>query len=80
MGILKLLKNRLQATQNEIIRFVLKMDPRSHLGANKFKSIGWLPVSRMVEQIILYHVFKIKSRQWAKYMADTFIQASSAHS
>ena len=40
MGISKLLKNRLQVTQNKIIRFVLKMDPRSHVGANEFKSIG----------------------------------------
>ena len=59
MGISKLLKNRLQVTQNKIIRFVLKIDPRSHVGANEFNSIGWLPVSRRVDQIILNHVFKI---------------------
>ena len=80
MGISKLLKNRLQVTQNKIIRFVLKMDPMSHVGANEFKSIGWLPVSRRVDQIILNHVFKIKSGQSAQYMAENFIQASSLHS
>ena len=80
MGILKLLKNRLQVKQNKIIRFVLKMDPRSHVGANEFKSIGWLPVSRRVDQIILNHVFKIKSGQSAQYMAESFIEASSLHS
>ena len=80
MGISKLLKNRLQVTQNKIIRFVLKMDPRSHVGANEFKSIGWLPVSRRVDQIILNHVFKIKCGQLAQYMAENFIQASSLHS
>ena len=63
-------KNRLQVTQNKIIRFVLKMDPRSHVGANEFKSIGWLPVSRRVYQIFLNLVFKIKSGQSAKYMAE----------
>ena len=56
-GNIKIAKNRLQVTQNKIIRFVLKMDPRSHVGANEFKSIGWLPVSRIVDQIILNHVF-----------------------
>ena len=56
------------------------MDPRSHVGANEIQSIGWLPVSRRVEQIIINHVFKIKSRQLANYMAETFIQASSVHS
>ena len=80
MGISKLLKNRLQVTQNKIIRFVLKMDPRSHVGANEFKSIGWLPVSRRVDQIILNHVFKIRSGQSAQYMAENFIQAISLHS
>ena len=80
MGISKLLKNRPQVTQNKIIRFVLKIDPRSHVGANEFKSIGWLPVSCRVDQIILNHVFKIKSGQSAQYMAEHFIQASSLHS
>ena len=67
MGISELLKNILQVTQNKIIRFVLKMNPRSHAGANQFKSIGWLQVSRKVNQIILNHVFKIKSGQLAHY-------------
>ena len=80
MVILKLLKNRLQVTQNKIIRFVLKMDPGSHVGANEFTSIGWLPVSRRVDQIILNHVLKIKFGQLALYMAEHFIQASSLHS
>ena len=56
------------------------MDPRSHVGANEFKPIGWLPVSRRVDQIILNHVFKIKSGQSARYMAENFIQASYLHS
>ena len=76
----KIAKNRLQVTQNKIIRFGLKMDPRSHVGANEFKSIGWLPVSRRVDQIILNHVFKIKSGQSAHYTAENFIQASSVNS
>ena len=31
-GLSKLLKNRLQVTQNKIVRFVLKLDPRSYVG------------------------------------------------
>ena len=61
MELSKMLKNRLQITQNKIIRFVLKKDPRSHTGSNEFKSLGWLPVSRRVDQIVLNQVFKIKS-------------------
>ena len=48
--VIKFAKNRLQVTQNKIIRFVLKMDPWSHVGANEVKSIGWLSVSHRVNQ------------------------------
>ena len=58
-GISKFLRNRLQVTQNNIIRFILQMDLRSHVGADTFRSLGWLPVSKRVEQIILNHVFKV---------------------
>ena len=58
-GISKFLRNRLQVTQNKIIRFILQMDPRSHVGADTFRSLRWLPVSKRVEQIILNHVFKV---------------------
>ena len=35
-GLSQLLRNRLQVTQNKMIRFVLKLDPRSHIGSDKF--------------------------------------------
>ena len=55
----KLLKNRLQVTQNKIIRFVLNMDSRAHAGSEVFKSLGWVLVSKRVDQIILSNVFKV---------------------
>ena len=55
---IKIAKNRLQVTQYKIIRFVLKMDPKSHVGAYEFKSIRRLQVSYRVDQIILIHVLK----------------------
>ena len=58
-GLSKVLKNKLQVTQNKIIGFVL--DSRAHVGSEGFKSLGWLPVSKRVDQIILNHVFKVKS-------------------
>ena len=79
-GLSKLLKNRLQITQNKIVRFVLKLDPRSHVGNEEFKSLGWLPVHRRVDQIILNHVFKINTGKSADYMHEHFIPASSIHS
>ena len=66
-------------TQNKVNRFVLKLDPRSHIGSDAFKSLEWLPVSKWVDQIILNHIFRIKSRASPNYMRDHFIPASSVH-
>ena len=52
-----LCKKKLQITQNKAIRFVLNLDPRSPLGPDVFRSLGWLPVSKRVDQMILNHVF-----------------------
>ena len=55
----KVLKNKLQVTQNKIIRFVLNMDSRAHVGSEVFKSLGWLPVSKRINQITMF----IRSRR-----------------
>ena len=52
------------------------MGPRSHIGQNVFKTVGWLPVSKRVDQIIL----KIKSGTSPDYMIEQFTPASSVHS
>ena len=74
------MKNKLQVTQNKIISFVLNTDSRAHVGSVVFKSLCWLPVSKRVDQIILNHVFKVKSGQSPVYMVEHFIPASSIHS
>ena len=74
------LRNKLQTSQNKIIRFVLKMGPGSHKGSNVLKSIVWSPVSKRVDQIILNHVYKIKSGTSPDYMKEQFVPTSSVHS
>ena len=80
LGLSKMFKNRLQNRQNKIIRFVSKLDPRSHIGSNEFKSVDWLPVSRRIDQIFLNHVFKIKSGKSADNMIEHFVLVTSVHS
>ena len=79
-GLSKLLRNRLQVTQDKMIRFILKLDPRSHLGLDEFNSLGWWPVSKRVDQIILNHIFKTKSGTSPDYMKEHFFTAASVHS
>ena len=78
-GLSQLLRNRLQVTKNKMIRFVLKLDPGYHIGSDIFKSLGWLPVSKRVDQIILNHIFRNKSGTSPDYMGEHFIPASSVH-
>ena len=79
-GLAKVLKNKLHVAQNKIIRFVLNMYSRAHVGSDVFKSLGWLPVSKIVDQIILNHVFKNKTIQSSDYMEKHFILANWKHS
>ena len=63
LAYLRVLKNKLQVTQNKILRVVQNMDSRAHIGSDVFKSLSWLSVSKRVVQIILNHVLKAKSAQ-----------------
>ena len=78
-GLSKFLRERLQVTQNKMVRFVLKLDPKSHVGSEEFKSLGWLPVSKRVDQVILNHIFRIRSGTSPEYMGERFTLASSIH-
>ena len=78
-GLSKFLRERLQVTQNKMVRFVLKLDPKSHIGSEEFKSLGWLPVSKRVDQVILNHIFRIRSGTSPEYMGERFTLASSIH-
>ena len=43
-GLIKALTNKLQTTKNKLIRFVLNLDYRSHVGKNHFRTLNCLPV------------------------------------
>ena len=45
--------------QNKIIRFILKLDPRSHTDGEEFKKLGVLKVEDRIKQLKPNHVFKI---------------------
>ena len=73
------MRNKLQVTQNKLIRFVLNLDSRSHVGKEQFARLNWLPVASRVDFITLCHVFKISSKTAPSYMMDHFIPVSVAH-
>ena len=79
-GITKQLKQRLQAAQNKVIRFIHGYDFRTSLTVNDFKSIGWLNVENRVKQLRLNHVHKIYNKKCPSYMYDNFQLVSDIHS
>ena len=52
-------KNKLQTSQNKLIRLLLGLGPMTHLYAAHFDSIGWLRVEDRVNQLKMGITFKI---------------------
>ena len=54
-----LLKKKLQITQNKVVRFMLGLRSRSHIGPNEFSGASMLPVPLRVDQLKLNHMYNI---------------------
>ena len=58
--------------QNKVIRFMLNLPPRSHIGAEEFDMVGLLPLEKRVGQLKLGHVYNIFHRNAPVYMKSKF--------
>ena len=73
-GINIALRKRLQVMQNKIIRFILGLDNRSHIGNDELNNAGFLKVPDRVKQLMLGHVFKIKNKTSPEYLQTHFLR------
>ena len=71
-GINKGLSDKLQVLQNRMIRFILKLNSRDHIGYKELNEAGFLKVSERVKQLKLGHIFKIKNKTCPSYMNTNF--------
>ena len=76
----KKFKDRLQVCQNKMIRSVLGLDSRSHIGLQEFLSVKWIPVKYRVKQLKLNHVYKIINSLSPSYLQENFSFRSNLHS
>ena len=76
MGLTKRSKQKLQIMQNKMIRFILKLNSRSHIGCNELENVNMLSVSNRVKQIKLNHVYKIWRETSPEYMFENFNRIS----
>ena len=67
-GLNKVLKTKLQTTQNKLIRFVLDLESRAHISKEHFELLNWLPVNSRVDHLTLCHVFKMRNGISPQYM------------
>ena len=58
-GLTQTLKSKLQIVQNKIIRFILDLPARSHVGYVEFSKAKMFPVHKRVEQLKMNHMFNI---------------------
>jgi hypothetical protein len=78
-GISKKLQNKLQVTQNKVVRFVLSLDSRAHVGQAELDKLGFLNVDDRVKQMKLNHAFKIFNNTSPGYLSEHFIKLSDMH-
>ena len=55
-----------------MIRFILDLDNRAHIGQKELEKAGFLNVSKRVTQMKLGHVFKINTKSCPQYLAQHF--------
>ena len=65
-------RKRLQVMQNKIIRFILNLGNRSHIGVAEHEKVNMFPVIDRVRQLKLNHAFNVKMGQCPEYLKDRF--------
>ena len=71
-GLTQTLKYKLQTVQNKIIRFILDLPARSHVGYVEFSKAKMFPVHKRVEQLKMNHMFNIIHGISPAYLRKTY--------
>ena len=71
-GINETFKKKLQVMQNKMIRFILRLDNRAHIGNDELIRAGFFSVSDRIKQLKLGHVFKIWNKTCPSYLTENF--------
>ena len=64
---------------NRVVRFILNLGPRSHIGQRELDQVGLLSVKDRVIQMKLNHVFKIVHGTAPDYLSSNFTRISTVH-
>ena len=78
-GLSKALKDKLQVSQNKLIRLVLGLSPRDHIGKERFQQLGWLPIDARAVQLQLSMVYNICNNRVPVYLKDYLKRSGDTH-
>ena len=72
-GLSKNLKTKLQIVQNKLIRFILALPSRAHVGYEEFSKTRMFPVHKRVDQLKMNHVFNIMQGLSPVYLREDIL-------
>ena len=75
-GLNKLHQKKLQIVQNKMVRFILNLDYRTHVGQQELNQLNMLKVEDRARQLQLNHLFKIYKGICPEYMLEDFNRIS----
>jgi len=70
-------KHKLQTVQNKMVRFILDLEPRTHLTVDHMKELNMLRVSDRAKQLRLNTEHKIFYKQAPEYLQEHFEKATN---
>ena len=79
-GLTKKYQQKLQVIQNKMVRFILDLSPRDHVGQAQLHSLNFLDIQNRTRQLRLNHVHKIFHSTGPSYMSQFFTRSSAIHS
>ena len=60
--------------QNKIIRFILNLGNRSHIGVAEHEKVNMFPVTDRVRQLKLNYAFNVKMGQCPEYLKENCLK------
>ena len=74
------LKHKLQVCQNKVVRFVLNLGNRHHIGPEELCELNWLDTHHRAMQLQMNHVYNIFHDNSPNYLKCNFLKISNCHS
>jgi hypothetical protein len=78
-GLTSNLKGKLQVMQNKVVRFILELGPREHIGQLELNKVGYLCVKDRVSQLGLNLAHNIFYDRCPTYLKTDFVKVSDCH-